>query len=97
MKIAARLPMPKSMRNDSGIEINLVPIASNPNDAWYARANISPNHAEFCEDKGRRLPKSGLGLTRVQVCANQCGFSPATLFALAGVGKNSKEARRQRC
>ena len=96
MRIAVALPMPETMKNDSGTKVDLVPIASEPENAWYNGANISPNHAEFHEEKGRRLPKSGLGLTRIQVCVNQCGVPPAKLLELAGCGKGSKQAKRLR-
>lgn len=96
MKIATSLPMPKTMVNDNGIRVSLVPVASEPSDAWYNQANISAKHADFADDIGRKLPSNGVGLTRIQVCVNQCGLPPAGLLAKAGVGKGSKQAKKLR-
>lgn len=95
MRIAFTLPQPKVIRTDIA-KTTVSPIASSPEDAWYSEANISENHFDAHEDKGRKVLKSGLGTSRSIIAANQCGLSPRDLLAKAGVGKGSEAAKRLR-
>lgn len=95
MRIAASLPQPVKIRTDVSVTV-VEPIASVPTDAWYSECDISENHIDCHELKGRKILKSGLGTSRSIIAANQCGLSPRDLLAKAGVGKGSLAAKRLR-
>jgi len=96
MKISVSLPMPKSVKTDNGVKHELEPSASNAEHAWYNGANISPNHAEFDDNRGRQLPRRGLGLTRIQVFLAQTGMTQEEFGRITKTGRGSKDAKRLR-